>query len=196
MVDYINGLREGILEAYVGIIGGLKTGAKVDILLPHVNSILTFLHLTLTDQDRTEAILRSSIGLLGDLAEAFPGGELKEALSGPWVGELLKVGRTKIGGPETKKVAKWAREVSSTIYCLVVSADLRVLDGPTCDAIISPFFRLSIRLFSLRFCFRSISHSTRHFTQHIHGPSSGLSLLFSGIQRISSFPIVIIKRRT
>lgn len=120
LVDYINGLREGILEAYVGIIGGLKTGSKVDILLPHVNSILTFLHLTLTDQDRTETILRSSIGLLGDLAEAFPGGELKEALGGAWVGELLKVARTKIGGPETKKVAKWAREVRSVFPAVVV----------------------------------------------------------------------------
>lgn len=104
-------LREGILEAYVGIIGGLKTGGKSEILLPYVNSIFTFLHLTLTDQDRTEAILRSSIGLLGDLAEAFPNGQLKEPLSSSWVSDLLKVGRTKIGGPETKKVAKWAKEV-------------------------------------------------------------------------------------
>lgn len=104
-------MREGILEAYIGIIGGLKTGAKSEILLPYVNSVFTFLHLTITDQDRSETVLRLAIGLLGDLAEAFPNGELKEPLSSPWVTELLKAGRTKLGGLETKKVAKWAKEV-------------------------------------------------------------------------------------
>ncbi|KAI5475715.1 hypothetical protein MNV49_001008 [Pseudohyphozyma bogoriensis] len=111
LVDYINGLREGILEAYTGIVGGLKTGGKSDILLPYINSIFAFLHLTLTDQDRTEAILRSAIGLLGDLAETFPNGQLKEPLSSAWVSDVLKAGRTKLGGPETKKVAKWAKEM-------------------------------------------------------------------------------------
>lgn len=73
----------------------------------------------LTDQDRTEAILRSAIGLLGDLAEAFPNGQLKEPLSSSWVADLLKAGRTKMGGSETKKVAKWAREVrlASFVHC-------------------------------------------------------------------------------
>lgn len=119
LVDYINGLREGILEAYVGIVGGIKsppsnsTTAPVNpaILLPYIDSIFTFLHLILTDQDRTEVILRSSIGLIGDLAEAFPRGELKEILKSDWVAECLKSGRTKMGGAETKKVAKWAKEV-------------------------------------------------------------------------------------
>jgi importin subunit beta-1 len=112
LVDYVNSLREGILEAYIGIIGGLKTGGKADMLLPYVSSIFTFLHLTLTDQDRTDLILRSAIGLLGDIAETFPNGQLKEPLSSPWVTDLLKAGRTKLGGPETKRVAKWAKEVS------------------------------------------------------------------------------------
>jgi importin subunit beta-1 len=136
LVDYINVLREGILEAYTGIIGGLKTGGKTDILLPYINSIFTFLHLTLTDQDRTEPILRAAIGLLGDLAEAFPNGQLKEALSTPWVGEMLKAGRTKLGGPETKKVAKWAKEVSCSTAATGKSCWLtrlsffRFADGP------------------------------------------------------------------
>ena len=69
------------------------------------------MHLAVTDQDRTETILRASIGLVGDLAEAFPNGQLKEPLSSPWVADMLKAGRTKLGGPETKKVSKWAKEV-------------------------------------------------------------------------------------
>jgi importin subunit beta-1 len=55
---------------------------------------------------------------MGDLAEAFPRGELKEVLSAEWVMDGLKAGRTKAGGPETKKVAKWAREVSFSFFFL------------------------------------------------------------------------------
>lgn len=119
LVDYINGLREGILEAYVGIIGSIKSSASSPsapspsptILLPYISPIFEFLHLILTDQERTETILRSAIGLIGDLAECFSKGELKEVLSSGWVTECLKNGRTKMGGPETKRVAKWAKEV-------------------------------------------------------------------------------------
>ncbi|GAA5987867.1 hypothetical protein JCM11641_003514 [Rhodosporidiobolus odoratus] len=111
LVDYVNGLREGILEAYTGIVGSMKSGGKSDLLLPHIATIFGFLHLALTDQDRTEVILRSAIGLLGDLAEAFPNGQLKEPFSSPWVDEVLRAGRTKMGSAETKKVAKWAREM-------------------------------------------------------------------------------------
>ncbi|GAA5945153.1 karyopherin beta [Sporobolomyces koalae] len=111
LVDYINGLREGILEAYTSIVSGFKTGGKADVLLPYIGGVFGFLHLALTDQDRTETILRSAIGVIGDLAEAFPNGQLREPLSSPWVAEILKAGRTKLGGSETKKVTKWAREM-------------------------------------------------------------------------------------
>lgn len=98
--------------------------------MPYVNSVFTFLHLTLTDQDRTENILRSSIGLLGDLAEAFPSGQLKEPLTSPWVVEMLKAGRTKIGGSETKKVTKWAKEVR--IFFAASQTRLTSLNFPFC----------------------------------------------------------------
>ena len=114
LVDYIITLREAILDAYTGIVGAFKSSPQVQVLLSHVNSIFTFLHLCLTDQDRTEYILKSSIGLIGDLAEAFPNGQLKEALGSAWISDILKQGRTKnSGGPETRKVAKWAKEVST-----------------------------------------------------------------------------------
>lgn len=111
LIEYINTLREAILEAYTGMISALKSGGKIELLMPHVGSMLELLHVSLSDAERTEAIIRSSIGLIGDLAEAFPNGQLKEPLSAPWVGETLKVGRTRETSPETKKVAKWAREV-------------------------------------------------------------------------------------
>ncbi|KDE02353.1 hypothetical protein MVLG_07086 [Microbotryum lychnidis-dioicae p1A1 Lamole] len=111
LIDYVMTLREALLEAYTGIVSGLKTVSKSDILLPYLNSIFAFVHLALSDPDRTETLLRSAIGLIGDIAEAFPEGQLREALTSPWVADMLKAGRTKLGGSETKKVSKWAKEM-------------------------------------------------------------------------------------
>ncbi|GAA95894.1 uncharacterized protein L969DRAFT_95388 [Mixia osmundae IAM 14324] len=111
LIEYINELREGILEAYTGIIGAMKTSGKADALVPYVPSILTFIHLAVTDQDRTDPVIRSSVGLLGDLAEAYPNGQIKNALLSEWVSELLKNARTRSGSADTKRTAKWAKEM-------------------------------------------------------------------------------------
>ncbi|KAH8918742.1 ARM repeat-containing protein [Atractiella rhizophila] len=111
LVDYINTLREGILEAYTGIVGGLKAAGKLDSLLPYTPSIFTFLHLALTDQDRPESILVSAIGLIGDLAEGFSGGQLKDILTSAWIDQVLKTAKTRTTESHKKKVVKWAREM-------------------------------------------------------------------------------------
>jgi len=111
LVEYINQLREGILEAYAGIIAGLKSASKTDLILPHVPTICTFLHVVVTDQDQTEELLKGSLGIIGDLAEIFSNGQIKAALDQQWIAEALKTGRTRLGGPETKKLAKWAKEM-------------------------------------------------------------------------------------
>lgn len=111
LVDYINQLREGILEAYAGIIAGLKSANKTDLLLPHVPTICAFLHVVATDQDQTEELLKGTLGIIGDLAEVFSNGQIKVALDQQWIAEALKTGRTRVGGPETKKLAKWAKEM-------------------------------------------------------------------------------------
>lgn len=131
MVDYIISLRESILEAYTGIVTGMKSSGKSrshfgdsvalnltlhflsgQLLLPYVASIFNFLQTALTDQERTEGIIKSSVGLLGDLAEAFPGGQIKPHLQTEWVVEAVKAARTRSRDAEGKAVAKWAKEVS------------------------------------------------------------------------------------
>ncbi|MBW0462236.1 hypothetical protein O181_001951 [Austropuccinia psidii MF-1] len=111
LVEYINQLREGILEAYTGIIVGLKSGNKTDLLLPHVPTICGFIHVAVTDQDKTEDLLKGALGVIGDLAEIFPNGQIKTVLDQPWVTDALKAGRNRVEGPETKKLAKWAKEM-------------------------------------------------------------------------------------
>ncbi|KAH8915998.1 ARM repeat-containing protein [Atractiella rhizophila] len=111
LVDYINTLREGILEAYTGIVSGLKTAGKAESLLPYMPSVFTFLHLALTDQDRPESILVAAIGLIGDLAEAFSEGQLKDILSSAWIDQIFKTGKLRLADQHKKKVLKWAREM-------------------------------------------------------------------------------------
>ncbi|KAG6911089.1 hypothetical protein DXG01_004604 [Tephrocybe rancida] len=112
LVDYVGQLREGILEAYTGIVTGLKNTAKVEILLPCAQDILNLIQRCLADEERTDSLVRLCYGLLGDLADSFPGGQLKQLLLNQWIAsELRSKGRMP---PETKKTMRWAREMVKT----------------------------------------------------------------------------------
>ncbi|KAG8835928.1 karyopherin beta [Serendipita sp. 399] len=105
--DYYSQLREGLLEAYTGIVTGLKATEKKTLLLDHIQSIFKFLQLVY-DDDHSETVLRQCAGLIGDIAETFPNGQLKEVLLQDWVAALVK---TKIRNPDVKKTLRWAREM-------------------------------------------------------------------------------------
>jgi len=65
MIDYVNQLREGILEAYVGIVQGLKSGNCAGEMASHVNDIFAFMHTIHDDVEKTEALIRCILGLIG-----------------------------------------------------------------------------------------------------------------------------------
>ncbi|KAF9983708.1 karyopherin beta [Mortierella antarctica] len=112
MIDYVNQLREGIVDAYVGIVQGLKTGENAALLGPHLAHMFQFMNATYNDPERSDSLLTSTIGLLGDLAETFPGGEIKAYLQGEWVQKCLKEGRSsRMNSNKTKEIARWAREM-------------------------------------------------------------------------------------
>ncbi|CAG8433275.1 4156_t:CDS:10 [Diversispora eburnea] len=112
MIDYVIALREGILEAYVGIVQGLKTGEKAELLLRYIEQIFNFLNMTWNDHEKTEMIIRSMIGLIGDLAEAFQSGQLQQWFQSEFVSQVLKEGRNNRSLPNgTREVSRWAREM-------------------------------------------------------------------------------------
>ncbi|KAJ3338334.1 karyopherin beta [Gonapodya sp. JEL0774] len=114
MIDYVNQLREGIIEAYVGIVQGLKSGDKASLLLPHTESVFRFLQaVNSEDADRGPDLTRQLIGLVGDFAESFPRGEIKPFLQEQWVENLIREGRSwrGDGSASVKEVAKWAQAV-------------------------------------------------------------------------------------
>ncbi|KAJ3081638.1 karyopherin beta [Quaeritorhiza haematococci] len=111
MIDYQSQLRESIVEAYVGIVQGLKTGDQINMFAEHLPSVFGFLQVVHADVDRTETTTRAMLGLLGDVGEAFPPGHLKMFYQQDWIDKLVKEVRTdKHASPATKDVARWARE--------------------------------------------------------------------------------------
>ncbi|XP_074291729.1 importin subunit beta-1-like [Silene latifolia] len=71
MLDYTNLLRNGILEAYSGILQGFKNTAKTQLLLPHAGHILSFIDSIYQEKDMDDAVMKTAIGLLGDLADTL-----------------------------------------------------------------------------------------------------------------------------
>lgn len=131
MFDYIISLREGIMDAWGGIIGAMTSSQKsespssspictlqptnnsiADVLQPYVQPIFQLLNVLANDGNRSESLMRSAMGVIGDLAEAFPNGQLTEALRQEWVLRLIKETRTnREYSSRTVETARWAREL-------------------------------------------------------------------------------------
>ncbi|KAI5860728.1 ARM repeat-containing protein [Durotheca rogersii] len=111
LYDYVISLREGITDAWGGIIGALKMSGKTQTLQPYVQSIFQLLNIISQDMNRSESLMRSSMGVIGDLADAFPNGELVEAFRQDWVTAMIKETKTNRDfQPRTIETARWARE--------------------------------------------------------------------------------------
>ncbi|TRY65689.1 hypothetical protein DNTS_005539, partial [Danionella cerebrum] len=112
MVDYLNELREGCLEAYTGIIQGLKgdqENVHPDVMLvqPRVEFILSFIHHIAEDEDRSDGVVGNAVGLIGDLCTTFGKDVIKLVELRPQINELLTEGRRSKTN-KTKTLATWA----------------------------------------------------------------------------------------
>jgi len=113
LVDYLNQLREGIFEAYTGIIQGLRGDNAADPhLLGHVQHIVNFVNFVCADSNRSEAVTRGAVGVLGDLAHAL-GPKAKPYLSQAFIKTILDECLKADGG--TRDVAQWARDTISKL---------------------------------------------------------------------------------
>jgi importin subunit beta-1 len=109
MIEYINMLRESILEAYTGIIQGLKGGNRIDLFLPYAQSVLQFLQAIADDPNRDEFVLSKAVGLVGDLGGAM-GPHVKDQLNQPYVAKMLQEAEG-TGDDTTMETAQWARGI-------------------------------------------------------------------------------------
>jgi importin subunit beta-1 len=111
LYDYVISLREGIMDAWGGIIGAMKSSGKTQPLQPHVSAIFQILGLIANDQNRSESLMRAAMGVIGDLADAYPNGELVDGFRQDWLTQMIKETKTnREFAPRTIDTARWARE--------------------------------------------------------------------------------------
>ncbi|KAI9766932.1 MAG: karyopherin beta [Geoglossum simile] len=111
MLDYVGSLREGISDAWGGIILAMKAGHKTQLVQPFVESIFQLLSIVSQDQNRSEALLRSAMGVIGDLADSFPNGEYAQFFRVDWITSMIRETRSNRDfQPRTINTARWARE--------------------------------------------------------------------------------------
>lgn len=107
MIEYVNSLRESILEAYTGILHGLGEGQKLDVLIPHLDPVLTFMERCSTDQHRTTEVVKNCIALLGDLGQFF-GNKMNSIYQQRYVQQLVQSG---LQDPNLSEISQWTRQV-------------------------------------------------------------------------------------
>ncbi|XP_038219337.1 importin subunit beta-1 isoform X1 [Zerene cesonia] len=111
MVEYLGELRESILEAYTGIIQGLKgvdgeVRSDVALVEPHVPAIVSFMVQVASEPERTDGHMSVIAGLTGDLCTVF-GGRVIPLLETKPLLDLLQAAR-KSRTQRTKTLANWA----------------------------------------------------------------------------------------
>ena len=112
MIEYLNQLREGCLEAYTGIIQGLKgnnpeaPANEITLLQPHVEHILEFIEHITNDLDHSDSVIRVALGVVGDLCSCF-GPMMKAILQKPFVNQLVREGRSS-KNTNTRVIGNWA----------------------------------------------------------------------------------------
>lgn len=117
-MDWLHMLRESVLEAYVGMVSGLRDGGKQELLIPYIDWVLSFCEV-MVERDAqgasganalmSEETMKPMMALLGDLGDAIP--QFKDAVNGKvWVQRMLELG-VRSTDPRTKELADWALNV-------------------------------------------------------------------------------------
>lgn len=113
--DYILSVQESVLETYVGIVAGLHDDPQP--LANFVNQIFDFLLMIYSNPTHmnNDSVCRASVGLLGDIAQAFQGQDLQYYRQ-QWIIDMIKKIRTNPRfSQQTKDTARWAREQQKMI---------------------------------------------------------------------------------
>ena len=108
LVEYLNLLREAILEAYVGIIQGLRDGNMLGDFMTYVPSVLQFLQVIAEDPNRDSYVLSKAVGLLGDLAQTM-GPQIKDEINKQFVSKLVSDAMSS-NDASLVEVATWASQ--------------------------------------------------------------------------------------
>ncbi|XP_040568978.1 importin subunit beta-1 isoform X2 [Lepeophtheirus salmonis] len=111
MMEYLNELREGCLDACTGIIQGLKGNGPTNspdlaLIHPHVQFMVQFITTIGQDSEHSDGTICSSAGLIGDICAAF-GPTVYPMLDTKVIEDILIEGRRSRVN-KTKTISFWA----------------------------------------------------------------------------------------
>jgi importin subunit beta-1 len=109
LIEYINTLRNSILEAYSGIVQGLSSAGKEDVIIMFLESISEFLRFSAQDPNRSGEVLKSAVGLLGDLGQIYKSKSFA-LFKQPFVSQLINEAIQ--NGSDAQEVGQWTQSVS------------------------------------------------------------------------------------
>lgn len=110
-LDYVNSLKEAVLDCYVGIVSSLNQ--KPELLFSFLGHIFQLIEQIAADIEllNIENTARSAVGLLGDIAAMYPDGQLRSMYAQDWVTQFIKKTRANLSFSQlTKDAARWARD--------------------------------------------------------------------------------------
>ncbi|KAK7203685.1 hypothetical protein BZA70DRAFT_72397 [Myxozyma melibiosi] len=111
IVEYIHQLQEAIVDAYAGIVQGMRD--RPDLLYQFIQPIFGFLSVVHSQPSilRSESVVRSMVGLIGDVADIYKQGQVAIYFKEEWITDLLRRARQdRSFSAGLKETAKWARE--------------------------------------------------------------------------------------
>lgn len=88
LIDYMNSLQEGILEAYSGILQGLHAAHRADMVYSHTNAIMQLVAHVAANSRRSEDLAGAAVGVISDLIVSL-GPKVKQAVSQQFVVNLI-----------------------------------------------------------------------------------------------------------
>ncbi|GMH28090.1 hypothetical protein Nepgr_029933 [Nepenthes gracilis] len=108
ITEYTNLLRNGILEAYSGILQGFKNSPKTQLLIPYAPHILQFIDSIYMGKDMDDVVMKTAIGVLGDLADTLGSNASNLIQQSPSSREFLNECLSS-EDPLIKESAEWAK---------------------------------------------------------------------------------------
>lgn len=123
LLDYLHALREGIFEAYTGVLQGLRAEHKADVFVPYVQGALLLIttvaqelqsESAFGDDQRCDDVLRAAVGVVGDLASTL-GHRFKPLARQPEFKEHIRLlfrEGNKSMNLSTKQITQWAHSVT------------------------------------------------------------------------------------
>lgn len=65
LIEFVNQLRESVLEAYTSIVQGFKDGGRIDLMAVYVSPIMQFLQALSAEESKDSDVISKAAGLLG-----------------------------------------------------------------------------------------------------------------------------------